>query len=199
LDRSAGSLFRNLIGAAKVERKRRARSTQTLGVFSSSKMRLNPLTICFSAVVLLILAATSSFACMCGDTPTVGDARNNALMVFSGTLVDTEYRDGAFFADGKPAGAELVAHFEVDRWWKGSPLPEIFLFTEQYQAVDHSISVSDCAFRFDVGKRYLVYAGFFFGRLRAIYCSRTAEIAKAAEDLKLLGNGSRLVRKRRTL
>jgi hypothetical protein len=152
----------------------------------------------FFAVVLVLLAATSCIACMCGDTrPSVAEARDNALMVFSGRVVDDEYRDGASFPDGKPAGAELVARFKIDRWWKGDHLPEIFLFTEQFVAADHSISVSDCAYRFEVGKRYLVYAGFFLGRLRAIYCSRTAEIAKATEDLKILGNGTPPARRRR--
>jgi hypothetical protein len=120
-------------------------------------------------------------------------------MVFSGRVVDDEYRDGALFADTFPAGAELVAHFKIDRWWKGERLPEIFLFTEQFLAADHSISVSDCAYRFEVGKRYLVYAGFFFGRLRVIYCSRTSEIAKAFDDMKALGNGRPPMRRRRTL
>ena len=143
----------------------------------------------FFGMVFALLTASSSLACMCGDTrPTVAEARDKALMVFSGRVVATEYRDGAFDG-GKPAGAELTAHFRIGRWWKGEPLPDIFLFTEQYQAADYSISVVDCAYRFEVGKRYLVYAGFFLGRLRAIYCSRTSEIDKAAEDLKLLGHG----------
>jgi hypothetical protein len=153
-----------------------------------------------SAVVLVLLAATSGFACTCGDTrPTVAEARDNALMVFSGSVVDDEYRAGATFPDGKPAGAELVARFKIDRWWKGERLPEIFLFTEQFLAADHSISVSDCAYRFEVGGRYLVYAGFFLGRLRAIYCSRTSEITKALDDLKVLGSGRPPMRRRHTL
>ena len=139
--------------------------------------------------VLVLLSATTSIACMCGDTPTVTDARDSALMVFSGKVVDAEYRDGAYFPNGKSAGSELTAHFRVDRWWKGEPLPDIFLFTEQYQAADYSISVSTCAYQFEVGKRYLVYAGFFLGRLRAIYCSRTSVIEKATEDLEVLGKG----------
>ncbi len=152
-------------------------------------MALATFKIGFFGVVLILLGAGSCFACMCGETPTVAESRDNALMVFSGRVVESEYRDGAIFPDGKRAGAELTARFTIDRWWKGSPIPEIFLFTEQYQAADHSISVSTCAYRFEVGKRYLVYAGFFFGRLRAIYCSRTSEIEKASEDLKLLGKG----------
>ena len=160
-------------------------------------MKVSVLKNCFFIIVLLLLAATSSFACMCGDTgPTVAEARDNALMVFSGRVADAEYREGAFDFMGKPAGAELTAHFRVDRWWKGEPLPDIFLFTEQYQAANYSISVVDCAYQFEIGKRYLVYAGFFLGRLRAIYCSRTSEIEKATEDLTLLGHGRRPVGRR---
>jgi len=150
------------------------------------------------SLVLVMLGATSSFACTCGDAVlTVAEARDNALMVFSGSVVHDEYRNGATFPDGRPAGAELVARFKIDRWWKGPALPQLFLFTEQYLAADHSINVSTCAYRFEVGQRYLVYAGFFLGRLRAIYCSRTSLIEKATEDLKLLGNGAPPGRRRR--
>ena len=138
---------------------------------------------------LILFGAGSSFACTCGDTPpSVAEARDNALAVFSGKVVDTEYRDGAVFLDGTRAGAELTVRFKIERWWKGDPIPEVFLFTEQY-ASDSSMIVSDCAARFEIGKRYLVYASFFFGRLRATYCSRTSEIGRASEDLKLLGKG----------
>jgi hypothetical protein len=153
---------------------------------------------CLGSLVLVMLAAASSFACMCGDTrQTVAEARDNALMVFSGAVSDDEYRDGATFPDGRPAGAELVARFKIDRWWKGPAIPEVFLFTEQYQAPDHSISVSTCAYEFEVGKRYLVYAGYFLGRLRASYCSRTSVIENATEDLKVLGKGKPPIRRRR--
>ena len=122
---------------------------------------------------------------MC-ESITVEQARDNALAVFSGRVISSEYRDTpVVFQDGKPQ-KELTVRFKVERWWKGYDVTEVFLFTEQYQAVDFSISVSDCAIQFEAGKRYLVYANFFFDRLRASYCSRTAVLERAKEDLKIL-------------
>lgn len=147
--------------------------------------------------VLILLCAESVSACMCGGTPSVAEARRNALAVFSGKVIAAGYQKGAVHPDGKPAGEELTVRFQVERWWKGNLAREVVLFTEQYRAPDFSISVSTCAYQFEVGKRYIVYANFFFGRLRAAYCSRTAEIERAGEDLKVLGRSKRPRSKRR--
>ena len=139
--------------------------------------------------VMLLLSAESASACMCGDTPSVAEARRNATVVFLGKVVSSEYQKGAKYPDGHDAGEELTMRFRVERWWKGNLTPEVVLFTEQYQAPDLSISVSTCAYQFKVGRRYIVYAGMIDGRLRAVYCSRTSEAEKAGEDLRLLGRG----------
>lgn len=143
------------------------------------------------ASAMLIFSAESALACMCGGTPSVAEARRNASAVFLGKVVSSEYQKGAKYPNGKDAGEELTMRFRVERWWKGNPTSEVVLFTEQYQAPDLSISISTCASQFEVGKRYIVYAGILDGKLRAVYCSRTSEVEKAAEDLRLLGRGRR--------
>ena len=141
------------------------------------------------ACAMLILSTESALACMCFGTPSVAEARRNASAVFVGKVVSSEYQKGAKYPGGKDAGEELTMRFRVERWWKGNLMPEVILFTEQYRGPDLSISVVNCAYQFEVGKRYIVYAGVLDGKLRAIYCSRTSEVEKAREDLRLLGRG----------
>jgi hypothetical protein len=144
------------------------------------------------ALALILLSAEAVSACVCARTPSVIEARHNALAVFSGRVIADEYVEGALYPDGRPAGAELTVRFQVERWWKGSFAPEVVLFTGEYRADDlSSISESTCAYQFQVGRRYLVYADFFFGRLRAAYCSRTDNLEQAGEDLRILGRGRR--------
>ena len=142
------------------------------------------------AFVMLLLGSEPAVACMCFGKPSVTEARRNARAVFLGTVVSSEYREGAKYPDGKDAGEELTMRFSVERWWKGNLTPEVVLFTEQYRAPDLSVSVVNCAYQFEVGKRYLVYA-VLDGKLRAAYCSRTSEAEKAGEDLRVLGKGKR--------
>ncbi|HEV2802590.1 MAG TPA: hypothetical protein VGW12_19110 [Pyrinomonadaceae bacterium] len=140
------------------------------------------------AFVGLLLCAESALACMCGDTPSVAKARRDAHLVFSGKALSSEYQESAKYPNGKDAGEELTMRFRVERWWKGNLTPEVVLFTERYRMPDLSISVVNCAYQFEVGKRYIVYA-VLDGKLRAAYCSRTSAVEEAREDLRLLGQG----------
>jgi hypothetical protein len=130
---------------------------------------------------------------MCGDDkPTVAEARHAARIVFLGEVIALEYEPVAPTQSGK-AREELTARFHVERVWKGNLAREVVLFTEQYQAPDFSISVVICAYQFTVGKRYVVFAGVSSAdqKPRALYCSRTAEVEKAREDLRALGRGKK--------
>jgi hypothetical protein len=126
---------------------------------------------------------------MCGDKPSVGEARRNASIVFLGEVTGSEFElEPAKNAEG---ARELAARFRVERVWKGNLTRAVVLFTEQYQASDFSLSVVICAPQFTVGKRYMIYASLSSSdqKPRALYCSRTSEVAKASEDLKILGRG----------
>jgi hypothetical protein len=129
---------------------------------------------------------------MCGNIPSVGEARRTAHIVFLGKVVASEFEQGAASRNEKGA-QELAARFRVERVWKGNLAREVVLFTEQYQSPDFSISVVICAPQFTVGKRYVIYAGFSSSdqKPRALYCSRTSEVEKAREDLRLLGRGKK--------
>ena len=145
------------------------------------------------AFALLIFSCEPALGCMCGDKPTVAEARRAARIVFLGKVIASEYELVAANRNAKEAREELTARFRVERVWKGNLEREVVLFTEQYQAPDFSISVVNCAYQFIVGKRYVIYAGFSSSdqKPRALYCSRTSEVEKAREDLRLLGRGKK--------
>ncbi len=141
------------------------------------------------AFIMLVLRTEPALACICSGKPRVAEALRHASAVFLGKVVSSEYQKGAKYPDGRDAGEELTMRFRVERWWRGGLTPEVVLFTEQYLAPNFTISVSTCAYQFEVGKRYIVYAGHPFsdGKLRAVSCSRTSEVEKAGEELRALG------------
>ena len=132
-------------------------------------------------------------ACTCADTPSVAQARRDASFVFLGKIVDTKYQKSKANPKGQEPDEELTMQFEVERWWKGERTSEITLFVGIYQSPNLSVSVDSCAFQFEKGKRYIVYAKDIYkdGKVRAMYCSRTAEAKEAMEDLRLLGTGKK--------
>ncbi|HEV3048747.1 MAG TPA: hypothetical protein VGX50_00475 [Longimicrobium sp.] len=72
----------------------------------------------------------------------------------------------------------------VDRAWKGVGSRTVVVVT--------GMGGGDCGFPFRRGKSYLVYAhGTGDGSLSAGICGRTAELARAAADLRALGEPAR--------
>lgn len=93
-------------------------------------------------------------------------------------------------ATGKKVDYEvLVLRFHAERWWKGDPLREVILVTEQTRTPDGSESISNCDYPFEVGERYLVYAYGAENELGTSACTRTRKLKKAKEDFKVLGEG----------
>jgi hypothetical protein len=89
--------------------------------------------------------------------------------------------------DGEP---KIVAlKFRVDSWWKGKSTREVLIFTDRTVSEDGSQTITNCDFPFEIGKRYLVYAFSDEKQLKTNACTRTKEIGKAGEDLKILGKG----------
>lgn len=153
----------------------------------------------FLALALLLFSGKSVLACMCGNTPSVWEARDDAQVVFLGKAISSEYQKGSVSQNGTVLGEELAVRFKVERWWKGKASDEVVIFADQYRAPDQSISISTCGMEYKIGKDYLIYAveysfdGKFDGKLRAAYCSRSAEREDAKKDLKKLGKGYKQV------
>ena len=65
---------------------------------------------------------------------------------------------------------------EVTKVWKGVNLPAVTIAT----------SNSTCAYSFEIGKEYLIFAEALDGQLRADSCSRSQPLATAERDIALL-------------
>jgi hypothetical protein len=127
-----------------------------------------------------------------------------ASAVFSGKVVGYEFRKGLgteiFGAPVTPEEAAerevRLVRFKVDRWWKIALPAEVLLITEDWRmpAKEGEIPInvwSGCQLPLIEGESYLVYASGPADKLQYRTCSRTAALAKAAADLKVLGKGKR--------
>jgi hypothetical protein len=126
--------------------------------------------------------------------------------VFLGKVVGYEFRKGlgtelfgSSLTAEEAADREVkLVRFKVDRWWK-TPLPaEVLLITGEWRMpakegnlLPSSVGRSMCQLPLIEGESYLIYASGPADKLRYRTCSRTATLTKAADDLKVLGKGTR--------
>jgi hypothetical protein len=152
----------------------------------------------FFTVIFWLLGVPAAFGCVCEPPASVTEELNAARAVFAGKLVAAEYRKGLVDEtrrmmeemDGRRVEYEvLVLRFQVERWWKGEPVAEVLVRTNQTRDAEGATTVSDCDYPFKAGERYLVYAHGAENELSASACSRTATLQKAGKDLKTLGAG----------
>jgi hypothetical protein len=131
-----------------------------------------------AVVVLLLAGYASASACVC-DLPlkrvslkkAVTKAKSEAAVVFSGQVIELD---------------DFTVKFKVERVWKGAPAEEIVINAGAGKADGGEIIVSDCAYRFKLGERYLVYAYSSGGQLQTYKCTRTADLESAGEDVDIL-------------
>ena len=105
--------------------------------------------------------------------------RGNSKAVFSGQVLDIVER--------KTGGSsENVVTFRVIESWKR-------VRTKTVKVVTPHPTPASCGYDFQVGESYLVYVQIADdNELWTGICSRTMELAKATEDLQILGRGKRL-------
>jgi hypothetical protein len=110
--------------------------------------------------------------------------RTEAPIIFEGQVVEildrslhiTRTTPSDSTGETRPLGREVV--FQVSREWAGGTARRISLFME----------ASDCAFVFEAGHRYLVFARRDAkGRPTTSICTRTSETDRAREVLNALG------------
>jgi hypothetical protein len=130
--------------------------------------------------VLALLLSTlcqSVYACSC---PTIGgftrEQEIQALVKRSDTAVFT----GEVIEIINRAGYREIK-FQIEQYWAGKVTNEFTIRTDKLN--------SSCAFYFQVGKDYLVFAETFKGSLYTGACSRNSERKEGLEDLKILGKG----------
>lgn len=137
------------------------------------------ITAIFTAIV------PSATACSCLPASPPREALTEAAAVFSGKVQKVELVDDKSAGGGFRFNRVTLA---VSQSWKGTNAAVLVITTAADSAA--------CGFPFAAGKEYLVYAheSSRSPKLKELgtgLCSRTRELAQAAEDLKALGVGTK--------
>ena len=159
---------------------------------SASKRRVGAGLLALSLVAGLLLAggpyARTAYACSCAGTSSVEEELRSSDAVFAGEMVrggleDPRPEDGAMFG-----GIE----FRVDESWKGVSGDSAVVYgqdTAYYGKLEEGkmYTASSCAFPFEEGENYLVYAYRYEDGFRVDGCGGTAPLSDAEKDLRVLG------------
>jgi len=142
----------------------------------------------------VLLAPAAARPCSCGPTPAVAEELETADVVFAAEVTKLEMLPTWWATSGKkvddgllernpgePPFRVLKATFAVGKAWKGVTEPEVVVFTPADCCL--------CGTTFAIGQSYVVYAyrAKRDVKLWTSVCSRTRDLADAAEDLRLLG------------
>ncbi len=129
-----------------------------------------------------------AYACSCAGTSTVEGQFAESDAVFSGEMV----RGGV--EDPLPKDGTMVGgiEFRVDKAWKGVSGESAVVFgqdTMYYGELEEGkpYTSSSCAYPFQKGERYLVYASRYEDGFWVEGCGGTTSLADAGEDLRALG------------
>ncbi len=128
-----------------------------------------------------LLAPSFAEACSCAQPPSAEVALANAGVVFEGTVIGLPAPPPEGSLQGGPGQVEY--RFSVAQAWKGSPGMEVRVFTNSSGAA--------CGRRYKKGETYLLYAQLSTeATISDNICSRTRLLSGAADDLKVLGQGT---------
>ncbi len=128
------------------------------------------ITLIFSVVIAF---PSGAHACSCNGNPNPPcRAYGNADAVFDAVVTGREKIERS--------GVHVYLNsrryqLEVERVFKGDVPSATYVYT--------GVGDSDCGYRFQVGKRYLIYAHRSEGRFTTSICTRTTTIKNASEDL----------------
>ena len=145
----------------------------------------------FIAILLLPPpAATPPVSILCLPPPPARVVLEGATAVFYGEAISQEYRDlPASNSPERLHGGALITRFKVERWWKGGTAEVAVVYTTASERDGQILTLAE-DMRFEVGKRYLVYAFGPAEELRTGICSRTRVFGHLAEeDMRELGEG----------
>jgi len=130
----------------------------------------------FVMAALTLAAANEALACSCMMTGPPCQAAWTADVVFAGTVRSIDRIDHT--EDSGHASVLELVRFDVDQAFVSVPPRAVEVVTNP---------MSTCHYRFQTGKKYLVYATKTeTARVSASICSRTRLLADAQEDLRYL-------------
>lgn len=128
-------------------------------------------------------------ACSCAGVPSVEEGLRGSDAVFSGEMV----RGGV--QDPDPEDGTMIGgiEFRVDRSWKGVSGDSAVVYgqaTPYYGKLEEGqmYTENSCAYLFEKGRSYLIYASRYEDGFQVGGCDRTAPLASADRDLDALGS-----------
>jgi len=128
---------------------------------------------------LLNIAPTKSYACSCAAPGPAQNELERSDAVFKGEVIGVvDAKENSALQSSADSIAFII---KVDEIWKGINQTEVVVYTERDSA--------SCGFNFMEGHEYLIYASKSEGDLRVSLCSRTTDLASAA-DIDILGKGT---------
>ena len=146
-----------------------------------------------AALLLLAGAAAETRACSCMPDRPVCEAFGEASAVFVGRVVGAaERKTSKDYETGKQVVYDVGAiRFEVEEAFGG-------VRARRRVTIHSGTGGGDCGYWFRRGRRYLIYANEYEGKLYTNICTRTRPLEAADEDLAFLrdlpprGTGARL-------
>jgi hypothetical protein len=133
---------------------------------------LKSISLCLFLSTVFVIGSSSTLACAKCATPNFAAAKVRAAAIFTGKVLSVT-----------EDGTSKIFEFQVSKVWKGTPgkMVKVTYFESlRYEPI------------FEVGKDYLMFAETGDDKNLHVYrCSRSAEIANAADDLKLLGKAKK--------
>jgi len=131
-----------------------------------------------------IFSHQTSSACDCvSSTRDAYEGLQRADAVFIGRVVNSRMIE---VSDSVDHPLELQVNIKVEKVLKGIKSKEVILRTGPGLG-------GDCGFKFQKGKEYLVFAYGMPNKLETSGCSRTKELKYAAEDIKEIKQGGKLL------
>ncbi|MFH1433116.1 MAG: hypothetical protein ABIG84_07930 [archaeon] len=130
-------------------------------------------------VAILLINASSVFACSCVDPYPPQESLEISTAVFAGKVISIDYLPAGIIISGADP---VKITFEVSRVWKGPEYKNLIITTVRSSAT--------CGYTFELETEYLVYADGKENDLTTTICSRTKPITGAKEDLEQLGEGN---------
>ena len=141
-----------------------------------------------NSLLLGTTQAGEAYACSCAGGESTEEAFRRSGAVFSGEAV----RGG--IEDTLPEDGTMVGgiEFRVDEAWKGVSGESAVVYGQAavyYGELEEGKTYTDssCAYPFERGERYLVYASRYEDGFWVEACSKTTALAGAGEDLRELG------------
>lgn len=132
-----------------------------------------------------LMSAASALACSCMGNPPPCQAYGNTAAVFVGTPIELKPTTVKHNESGRVYEyPQRVFVFRVEEGFRGVEATEVQVTT--------GMGGGDCGYNFQIGERYIVYAGRDANNtIITSICTRTRPLIEAGEDLEYIRNLSR--------